>query len=158
MQASMFIGSISCSGKCCAESGLPPETCQNHEWHSAPVLDMPNRSIIERYLSNPLTSAIVFGGLEPFEQADELIDFIRTFRDEYGRGDPVVIYTGYYPEEVDDHLFTLTQWDNIIVKFGRYKPNRKPRYDDLLGVWLASDNQFASTLSSEAPHACARRL
>lgn len=157
-QASMFIGVISCSGKCCKEADISLDVCQNYEWHAAPVLNIPDHRIIERYLANPITSSIVFGGLEPFEQAQELIDFIRMLRELYNNSDPVVIYTGYYPEEISDYLFELAELGNVIVKFGRYKPNRKPRYDDLLGVWLASDNQFASTLSTEAPHACARRL
>jgi hypothetical protein len=31
----------------------------------------------------------------------------------------------------------------IIIKYGRYKPNQKMKYDKVLGVNLASDNQFA---------------
>jgi hypothetical protein len=32
---------------------------------------------------------------------------------------------------------------NIIVKFGRYRPNQEPHFDKVLGVELASDNQYA---------------
>jgi len=32
---------------------------------------------------------------------------------------------------------------NIIVKFGRYRPNQEKHYDKILGVFLASDNQYA---------------
>jgi hypothetical protein len=36
-------------------------------------------------------------------------------------------------------------WDykNIIIKYGRYIPNQTPHYDEVLGVYLASDNQYA---------------
>ena len=157
-RASMFIGTVSCSGKCCIEADIPLSICQNFEWQSAPIKEVSNHHIIGRYLANRMTSAIVFGGLEPFEQTEELINFIRDLRDHFGVCDPVVIYTGYYPEEITEALFALAEWDNIIVKFGRYKPNCKPRYDQLLGVWLASDNQFASVLSKTAPYACAWHL
>ena len=36
---------------------------------------------------------------------------------------------------------------NIIIKFGRYIPNRNNKYDEILGVTLASDNQFAEKIS-----------
>ena len=35
---------------------------------------------------------------------------------------------------------------NIIIKFGRFIPNRPSRYDEVLGVELASDNQFAKRI------------
>ena len=35
---------------------------------------------------------------------------------------------------------------NIIIKFGRYIPNQKPHYDEVLGVNLASDNQYAERI------------
>ena len=31
----------------------------------------------------------------------------------------------------------------IIVKFGRFRPNQEPHYDEVLGVNLISDNQYA---------------
>lgn len=145
-QASMFVGTAFCGGKCCIEAGIPLNVCQNDEWRKMPVVTVDDRQIIERYLSNPLTSAIVFGGLEPFEQAKELSDFVDLLRGEYKCSDPVVIYTGYYPEEIEMELADLMVWDNVIVKFGRFIPDRKKRFDPILGVWLASDNQYAGVL------------
>ena len=61
--------------------------------------------------------------------------------------DDVVIYTGYYPDEIKDALDVLKGFKNIIIKFGRYIPNRQSRYDEILGVTLASDNQYAERIS-----------
>ena len=41
----------------------------------------------------------------------------------------------------------LKQYPNIIIKFGRFKPNQKSHYDDVLGVNLISDNQYGEKIS-----------
>ena len=38
---------------------------------------------------------------------------------------------------------TFVNMKGVIIKFGRFIPNRPSRYDEVLGVTLASDNQFA---------------
>ena len=93
----------------------------------------------------PLTSAIVFGGLEPMDQFTELVQLIKEFR-KYTEDD-IVIYTGCTREEIDGKVNWLTDnFTNIIIKFGRFIPNRNKKYDDVLGVWLASDNQYAEKI------------
>ena len=42
----------------------------------------------------------------------------------------------------------LELYENIIVKFGRYVPNQLPHYDNVLGIKLASDNQYAKVVSA----------
>lgn len=141
---SMFIGTISCGGKCCIEAGIPLSVCQNDGWRSGAPIVLSNRELCQRYLNNPLTKAIVFGGLEPFEQFKELERFIFTLRRVFGCDDDVVIYTGYNPEELSYELNVLSGYcNNIIVKFGRFVPNSQHRFDEVLGVELASDNQYA---------------
>lgn len=98
------------------------------------------------YLSNPITSAIVFAGLEPFEQFDELIRFLRTFRLVYRCNDTVVIYTGYNKTEISQQLAELIPLGNIIVKFGRFVPDQESHDDEVLGVTLASPNQYAEKI------------
>ena len=80
------------------------------------------------------------------EQPDEVVELVRVLREDFGCHDDVVIYTGYYPDEVSTILDRLREFDNIIVKFGRYIPNMKPRFDDVLGVWLASNNQYVERI------------
>ena len=143
----MFIGTISCNGKCCIEAGIPLSVCQNDGWRSCAPVHIDNHELFQRYSRNQLTSAIVFGGLEPLEQFDELVEFLETMRGHYGCHDDVVIYTGYYPEEIKEEIRVLSLYENVIVKFGRYKPNHTQHYDEVLGVNLASDNQFAVKIS-----------
>lgn len=146
---SMFIGTISCGGKCCIEAGIPLSVCQNDGWRSCAPVAVSNREICMRYLGNPLTSAIVIGGLEPFEQAKEVRKLVWMLRDVFDCDDDVVIYTGYNPNEIWDCLEELSQFSNIYVKFGRYIPGHEPHYDEVLGVSLASPNQFATKISIE---------
>ena len=142
---SMFIGTISCGGKCCIEAGIPLSVCQNDEWRNAKVLDIPDETIIKRYLDNRYSDCIVFGGLEPFEQYEELLMFIKEFRKV--SNDQIIIYTGYEKVELSNQIEELSTYPNIIIKFGRYIPNRDTRFDDVLGVTLASDNQYAERIS-----------
>ena len=144
---SMFIGTISCGGKCCIEGGFPLSVCQNDGWRGNAPIDIRDEVIVKRYLQNQITHAIVLGGLEPMEQSDEVLALIKTLREDFGCHDDVVIYTGYYPDEVTAILDKLQVFDNIVVKFGRYVPNMKSRFDDVLGVNLASDNQYAVRIS-----------
>lgn len=144
---SMFIGTISCNGKCCIEAGIPLSVCQNDACRTQETLDISNDGICALYLENKVSEAIVFGGLEPFEQFNELYWFINMLRYKYGCNDDVVIYTGYYPDEIVEEIYMLSSFPNIIVKFGRYIPNDTPRYDEVLGVTLASSNQYAQKIS-----------
>ena len=145
---SMFIGTISCGGKCCIEGGFTLSVCQNDGWRGSAPIDIRDRVIIERYLHNDISRAIVFGGLEPMEQSDELFEFIDMLRNTYKCDDDVVIYTGYNREEISGIVERLAhRFSNIIIKFGRYIPNMKSRFDEVLGVELASDNQYAVRIS-----------
>lgn len=144
---SMFIGTISCGGKCCIEAGIPLSVCQNDGWRSGAPIDINDGKLCERYISNPITQAIVFGGLEPLEQFEELENFLYVLRDKFKCDDDVVIYTGYYSDEVSDQLEKLAKYKNIVIKFGRYIPNKPSRFDEVLGITLVSDNQYAERIS-----------
>lgn len=141
--ACMFICTASCNGKCCTEAGLPISLCQNNPWRSTENINVPDETIIQRYLKNGITSGICFGGLEPFEQFEELMRFIEMFRCKYHCSDTIIIYTGFNENEVSRQLEELKKFGNIIIKFGRFIPNQVPHYDTVLGVNLASDNQYA---------------
>lgn len=144
-KCSMFIGVASCNWKCCKEQNLPCSICQNYSWSKNEIKNIDNQILIDSYVNNDLTEAIVFGGLEPFLQFDELIEFIKEFRKI--SQDDIVIYTGYNENEIEDKINKLKEFKNIIVKFGRYIPNKPSRYDEILGVTLASDNQYAKRIN-----------
>lgn len=141
----MFIASMKCDWKCCRECGVE-NVCQNRELANSPTITVSDVAIYNLYRHSDITKAVVIGGLEPILQIDEVISLIQTFR---SRGEvcPFVIYTGYEPEEIPQELEKLRQFYNIIVKFGRYLPNKNTRFDDVLGITLASENQFAMELN-----------
>jgi pyruvate-formate lyase-activating enzyme len=141
----MFIGTISCGGKCCIEQNIPLSICLNNSLRNASITDISDEIIINRYLSNPITSGVVFGGMESFEQWEELKHFITLFRQK--SQDMLIIYTGYYEEEIKEQIEWLKQYPNIIIKFGRYLINSTPHFDKVLGVTLASSNQYAKQIS-----------
>lgn len=142
-KCSMFIGTATCNWKCCKEAGC--DICQNLPLAKAPTFNMDNIKIVQSYLNNPLTDAIVFGGLEPFDQFGEMMDLIKIFR--RFTLDDIVIYTGYYPSEISEKIEELKKYRNIIVKFGRFIPNSMEKQDLVLGVTLSSDNQYAEKIS-----------
>jgi organic radical activating enzyme len=143
---SMFISSCYCDFKCCREQNIPNDICQNSSIYSQPNIEISAQEIVERYKKNHITSAVVIGGLEPMLQISELNELIIEFR-RSGILDDIVIYTGYYPDEIDVELQQLKKFKNIVVKFGRYILNSTPKYDNVLGVTLASDNQYAIRIS-----------
>ena len=144
-KTSMFICTSFCDGKCYRELGLDSSICQNDKIQQQPTINIDNKDIVARYMENPITSAIVIGGLEPFNQWSELKELILEFR--LRTADDIVIYTGFRKDEVEPFLKDLVKFSNIIVKFGRYVPNTSARYDEVLGVHLASPNQYARRIS-----------
>ena len=142
---SMVIGFPSCSFKCCKEENLPITTCQNCELAKANNIEISVEQIVERYLSNRITNAIICAGLEPFDSYRDLKQLVSLLR--INSNDDIVIYTVYTKEEIPNQLQYLRCYRNIIVKFGRFIPNQPSHYDDVLGVNLASPNQYAEVIS-----------
>lgn len=141
---SLFIAFPNCTFKCERECGI--SCCQNkHLLTTLPILDIATKSLVDCYTHNAITQAVVCGGLEPFDSFGDLYEFIKALREE--TEDEVVIYTGYYECEVEDEIMMLKEFKNIIVKFGRFIPNQQPHFDDVLGIALASDNQYAKKIS-----------
>ena len=135
-----------CDFKCDKECGKP--ICQNSPLIKIPNIKIEEGYIIEKYLKNPITEAIVCQGLEPLDTMVMLFLFIKKFRE--FSNDDIVIYTGYNKEEKRPQdlieFIKRNQYKNIIIKYGRYIPDQTPHYDKILGVNLASDNQYAERL------------
>ena len=137
--ASMVIGFPKCSFKC------NQSVCQNSALADAPDIVVYAYILIDRYLKNTITHAVVMQGLEPMDSWEDVQSFVQLFREK--TNDDIVIYTGYNKCEIADKIRWLQRYKNIIVKYGRYIPNQKPHYDGVLGVDLASDNQYAEKIS-----------
>ena len=134
----MFLGFPRCSFKCDIENGK--QVCQNSALATSPDINVPLDEIIERYINNPITEAIVIGGLEPFDTFTQLYKFIKTFRNV--TDDDIVVYTGYYKDEIEDMVDKIASF-HVIIKFGRFIEGQTKHYDTVLGVELASENQYA---------------
>ena len=119
--------------------------CQNSPLVKAENIELDVSDIVARYLNNPITESVVMQGLEPFDSWNDLIEFVKQLRE--STDDDIVIYTGYYKEEIIDKVEILRKYKNIIIKFGRFLYNDKPIFDDILGVTLASSNQYAERIS-----------
>jgi hypothetical protein len=132
-----------CSFKCDKECGK--QVCQNGALANSPNIDIERMDLIDRYLKNDITQSIVMQGLEPFDSWNDLISFIFLFR--CYSDDDIVIYTGYNLSELEEKVELLSYFNNIIIKFGRYIPNQQSHYDNVLGVNLASNNQYAVKIS-----------
>ena len=128
-----------CDWKCGAD------LCQNSPLAQMETIVVNPSTLIQRYIKNPITEAIVFSGLEPMWDFEDVISIIKTLRSI--NEDMVIIYTGYNPEELVSQLDTLRQFKNIIVKFGRFIPNEEYHFDQVLGISLASSNQYAEQIS-----------
>jgi lipoate synthase len=139
---SMLIGFPHCSFKCDKEFGT--KICQNSQLANEPNIEISYAEIVKLYQSNLFTKAFVFGGLEPFDSYNDMIGLIDYIRQH--TTDDIVIYTGYKEDEIIDKLNELKKYNNIIIKFGRYIPNKEKHFDDILGIKLASDNQYATYL------------
>lgn len=141
----MFIGFPTCSWKCekeCGKRGI----CQNTPLASQPVFNLTYADIVKRYMDNPITKSIVFGGLEPLDSLADMINLIDEFRK--NTDDPIVIYTGYNLDEICRVTYYLgNNYKNIIFKVGRFIPDSESKFDEVLGVTLASSNQYGIEVS-----------
>lgn len=144
-KCAMFIATTKCDYKCCLETGYPVSLCQNSAIALQKSIEMHKERLYEMYMSNQLTHAVVFGGLEPMLSFEEMLDVILYFRNNKCNDD-IVIYTGYNRQEIEDKIKILASVGNIIVKFGRYIPEQNEHFDEVLGVYLASDNQYAERI------------
>lgn len=134
-----------CSFKCEKEFG--EKFCQNSELIRAENVGIDVDNLCKRYLKNPISKSIVCQGLEPFDSFIDLYILISTLRKDYNCQDPIVIYSGYTKEEIKSSIKKILKFQNIIIKFGRFIPNQEKHFDEVLGVYLASKNQYAERIS-----------
>lgn len=140
---SIFIVFPKCSFKCDKENNCA--LCQNSSLAQEPIVEIRIEKILNIYKKNPLTKAFVCGGLEPFDTPEDLFELVTTIRDKEKIMDDIVIYTGYTEEEINSKEIgnLIKNYPNIIIKYGRFRPNEEKHLDIILGVNLSSRNQYA---------------
>lgn len=132
--------------KCDKENGV--QLCQNWGLAAAPSQTVQVESLIKRYMENPITEAIVLQGLEPL---DSLIDVytVAACLNASDCRDDFIIYTGYNKSEIPSKAIQDLAYlipGHLIIKWGRYIPNQEPHLDPILGVKLASNNQYGELI------------
>ena len=75
---------------------------------------MPNPG--DRFIGGGFLGPFVLGGLEPLDSFDDVWSFISFIRDNTLLEDDIIIYTGYYPEEIEDKINKLKKFKNIYLK------------------------------------------
>lgn len=144
-KTSLLIASCGCDFKCENEGLCQIGTCQNSHLMNQKEIEVVPKRICNIFNSNMLVESIIFGGLEPMLQLEEMIDVISEFRKT--NNEDIVIYTGYNEDEIQLELRMLSRYDNIYVKFGRYIEGLEPVFDDIGGVLLSSKNQYFKKIS-----------
>lgn len=143
---SMYIGFPHCTFKCEKDCGL--KVCQNSELVKSPVKEIPAKTIVDFYNGNSISEAVVMAGLEPLDSLNDVTELLDAFIDKNSYPD-IVIYTGYTEDEVKEMgyfsrlMIYVVRGFNMVIKYGRFIPNRNHVEDPVLGVELASDNQYA---------------
>ena len=156
-EPSMFVGFPYCSFKCEIDCG--EIICQNHPNYNLNLVNVSIDNLCKRFIDNDLSKSLVLGGFEPLDSPFDVETLIDTLRNKYNCNSPIIIYTGYTEEECNgihkkeyqnvnyeklQAVYNqIISYSNIIIKFGRFIPNMKSHFDDVLGVNLASDNQYA---------------
>ena len=75
---SMYIAFPNCNFKCDREARCA--ICQNSALVNEKDIDISLIEIVSRYVKNPITKALVFGGLEPFDSMLDLFAIIIELR------------------------------------------------------------------------------
>ena len=122
------------------------DVCQNAQIADAKVIEVNPEDLCVRYLHNFIVSAIVLQGLEPMDSFDEVVELLEALRNQFKVDADVVIYTGYNKDEIKDKIEILSKYKNIVMKYGRYIPGEALHFDNVLGVWLSSNNQYGERL------------
>lgn len=136
----LFISSSRCDGNC--------PNCQNQFLKDQTTLNIDNKRLVKLFIDNPLTEAIVLAGLDPFASFEDTLEFYKELRKE-SPTTTVVIYTGQYPTQLEREINSLVSIGGpLIIKFGDYREGDKPHFDELLGIELASDNQYAEDFTN----------
>lgn len=141
---SMYIAFPYCTFKCEKDCGI--KCCQNSALAQQKNIDISIDRIVEIYKQNSaITKAVVCCGMEPFDSWNDLLELVLAFRE--FTDDDFVIYTGYKEDEIPEYIRILKNYNNIIIKFGRFVPDKESHLDPVIGVKLMNPEQYAKKIS-----------
>jgi len=142
----LYIATPFCNFKCVKEAKEKGIEIHCHNGGLDNVGDLSAETLVARYIkTNPFIECIILSGLDPIDNWEETKQFIDDFRRVIDM--EIVVFTGYYPEEIKDKLEEIKHHDNIMFKFGRFDPTNESKFDETGGVTLATGNQFFKSLS-----------
>lgn len=146
-KTSLLLSVKTCDYKCCIEGNFNINICHNYHLDSNEEKEISPQYIWNKVNSNPLIQGVIFAGKEPMLDIyfEDMLKVIKEIRE--NSNIDIVIFTGYYEKEIPNKIEELKKYKNIVVKFGRYIPNRNSIFSDVLGTTLASDNQYAVKIS-----------
>lgn len=138
---SIYCATTRCNGKCKKDN--PIVVCQNEEIREKldEYKEYSGYEIYNIAKENKFCEAILFSGLDPLDDFENLITVIKEIR-ELNKNYPIAIYTGYTEDEIKEKIDMLRLYSPIYLKVGRYIPNRNSIVDKVTGVKLISDNQY----------------
>jgi hypothetical protein len=133
-----------CSFKC--EQRLKEKICQNSSLALSPDIEVNTYDVVKRFFNSKISKVLCCSGLEPFDSPEDLNKLITLLRFcDYEN--EIIIYTGYTEEEVIENFSWIFAHKNLIIKFGRFIPNSEHIFDEILGVELMSNNQYAKHIN-----------
>ena len=134
----LYVSGSRCNLKC--------KECFNENLkHSLTIKIKPIQFVEDYIIKNQVIESVIFSGLNWFDKFEDLLQLVNCIR--VKTDIDIVIYTGYKESEVLSEIDMLKENKNIIVKFGEYIPNDMEIYDEVLGITLASSNQYAKKIS-----------
>ena len=115
--------------------------CQNEYLKKKKPIEYDISEIFNFVKKNKLIKSFIFGGLDCMDSFDQTYDIIKEIRKKFDYD--IVLYTGKLKTDINLEIEKLKNFKGIIIKFGKYKKNKEKKYDELLGITLASNNQYS---------------
>lgn len=117
--------------------------CHNkwtHNYNQGIEFDSSEESKIYELVDKPYIKGLTISGGDPLDQSEsilnDLLDFIKRFREKYGNKKDIWVYTGFKIEELNQSQLNILENCDILVD-GRYEENLR----DITLPFRGSSNQ-----------------
>lgn len=135
MEDAPFVGALISAIDC----HIGCKDCFNQHLKERPTLLKSAKALIEEVKSNPFNKGVILAGLEWSEQAEELVELVKTALEEELE---VIVYTGLSLKDFLKRVPGLLKLDgSIYIKHGAYIPEQAAFDNINHKVRLATSNQ-----------------